>query len=54
MKKFFVFDIEWSQTDKETVIILETCKTTAEARLKSRYKGCRFISFVRVSDTFID
>ena len=54
MKKFFIYDIRWSQTECDTVIILETCQATALARLKSRYPGARYIDFVRVSNEFID
>ena len=54
MKKFFVYDIQWSQTDCDTVIIQETCQSTALARLKSRYPGARYINFVRTSQEFIE
>jgi hypothetical protein len=54
MKKFFIYDIEYSQTDKETVIIQETCKTTAEVRLKSWYPNARYISYRGVSTHLIE
>ena len=54
MKYLFVYDIQWSQTDVETVIIQETCEATAVARLKNRYSGARYISFVRKTREFIE
>ena len=54
MKYFFVYDIQWSQTDVDTVIIQETCEATATARLKSRYPGARYINFVRKATDFVE
>jgi hypothetical protein len=54
MKQLFIYDIQWSQTEVDTVIIQETSRATALARLKSRYPGARFINFVRVSQVFIE
>lgn len=54
MKYFFVYDIQWWPSVVDTVIIQETCEITALARLKNRYPGARYISFVRKIREFID
>lgn len=49
MKYYYVYDVEWSQTNKDTVIIY--CKDTEIGEyLKKKYKGARYFSLIRKTD----
>lgn len=54
MKFLFVFDVVWSQTDSDTIIVQETNQQTALARLKSRYPHARYYNLVRKATDFIE
>ncbi len=53
--KYFIFNIEWSQTDQEMVIVKAESREAAEAHLK-RHKdlGPRYVSFYGVQDKIIE
>ena len=53
--KYYIFNIEWSQTDQEMVIVKAESREKAEAYLK-RHKdlGPRYVSYYGVQDKIIE
>ena len=51
MKYYYVYDIEWSQTDKDTAVICATEKDIANI-LKRRYPNARFYQLIRKTELF--
>jgi hypothetical protein len=52
--QLFVIDIEWSQTDKDSVIISAVDKEQALVHAKRKYPHGRYISCVRTCDPMIE
>jgi len=55
MKRLYVIEVSWSATDKDTIIVQETCLNTAIARAKSVYPNAKVFDLLRVvsQDSFI-
>lgn len=51
MKYYYVYDIEWSQTDKTTVVIYSTSEDIATI-LKRRYPNARYFNLIRKTESF--
>lgn len=50
---YFVYDIFWSQTGKDTVIVSARNQEEARQTLENQYKGTRCPQFVRVAVSLI-
>lgn len=50
---YFVFDVVWSQTEKDTVIVKAEGRQGAELELAKRFKGYAYLEFVRKTQRFI-
>ena len=46
-KPYHVFDVEWSQTDKDTYIVQADSKETAKKLLEDKFPGARYVNLVR-------
>ena len=52
MKNYYVFDIEYSQTDKSVIIICAENKRQCDIILKRRYPNARYYNLIRQTDNF--
>jgi hypothetical protein len=54
MMKYYIFKIEWSQTDHDMVIVQATSKDAAEKHLKRNGdRGPRYVTFYGAVDSIV-
>jgi len=46
-KTYYVVDVQWSQTDKDTYIVSAGSKDEAEKKVKDKFPQARYVNSVR-------